>query len=375
MNQRHLWSTVAAQTIIALTVLSFPSVGRTQTSEEISPHLETSPTSEAVKVGEYQSSTENPISDTVITRVHPHSIRGLQAATLYVRDLPVLTFLGSTPVANPVTNKETKVGIVGNSEDISNPVMPTNLAKIGNFGNQSNVSPEYSTTDNDPVQKASLIAARINQLIDKNIDATKIIVSWKPEDQSPIYNKAQKPGFSVQKSSGDRYTIQIDGQELVEVNEVTRLADTTDNLAQDALQVTNRLRRLIGNASPINVIAGLPARKLRSKPQQRREIAFGNVKLRFKGMASWYGYDGSGTRTASGERYNPEGLTAAHRTLPLGTKIRVTNTRNGRSVVVRVNDRGPYIRGRILDLSAGAARLLGMISSGLAPINFEVLGR
>jgi len=375
MNQRHLWSAVAAQTIITLTVLGLPSVGRTQTSEEVSPHLETSPTSEAVKVGEYQSSTENPISDTVITRIHPHSIRGLQAATLYVRDIPVLTFLGSTPVANPVTNKETKVGVVGNGEDISDPVMLTNLAKTGNFGNQPHVSPEYSTTDNDPVQKASVIAARINQLIDKNIDATKIIVSWKPGDQSPIYNKAQKRGFSVQKSSGDRYTIQIDGQELVEVNEVTRLADTTDNLAQDALQATNRLRRLIGNASPIDAIAGLPAEKLRSQPKQRQEIAFGNVKLSFQGMASWYGYDGSGTRTASGERYNPEGLTAAHRTLPLGTKIRVTNTRNGRSVVVRVNDRGPYIRGRILDLSAGAARLLGMISSGVAPINLEVLGR
>jgi rare lipoprotein A len=375
MNQRHLWSAVAAQTIITLTVLGLPSVGRTQTSEEISPSLETSPTSEAVKVGEYQSSTENPISDTVITRIHPHSIRGLQAATLYVRDIPVLTFLGSIPVANPVTNKQTKVGVVGNGEDISDPVMPINLAKTGNFGNQLHVSPEYSATDNDPVQKAGVIAARINQMIDRNIDATKITVSWKPKDQSPIYNKAQKPGFSVQKSSGDRYTIQIDGQELVEVNEFTRLADTTDNLAQDALQATNRLRRLIGNASPIDAIAGLPAEKLRSQPKQRQEIAFGNVKLSFQGMASWYGYDGSGTRTASGERYNPEGLTAAHRTLPLGTKIRVTNTRNGRSVVVRVNDRGPYIRGRILDLSAGAARLLGMISSGVAPINLEVLGR
>jgi rare lipoprotein A len=59
----------------------------------------------------------------------------------------------------------------------------------------------------------------------------------------------------------------------------------------------------------------------------------------------------------------------------MGTKIRVTNTRNGRSVVVRINDRGPYIRGRIIDLSAGAARLLGMIGSGLAPVSLEVLGR
>ncbi|MFM7363660.1 MAG: septal ring lytic transglycosylase RlpA family protein [Cuspidothrix sp.] len=375
MNQRHLWSAVAAQTIITLTVLGLPLVGRTQTSDENPPHPEASPTSEAVKVGEYQSSTEKPISDTVITRIYPHSIRGLQAATLYVRDIPVLTFVGSTPVVNPATNNETKEGVVGNSKDNSGSVMASESAKTGKFGNQPDITPEETTTDNDPVQKASVIAARINELIDKNIDATKIIVSWKPGEKSSIYNKAQKPSLSVQKSSRDRYTIQIDGQELVEVNELTRLADTTDNLAQDALQATNRLRRLIGNASPINEIIGLPPEKSVSRPKERQEIAFGNVKLTFKGVASWYGYDGSGSRTASGERYNPEGLTAAHRTLPLGTKIRVTNTRNGVSVVVRINDRGPYIRGRILDLSAGAARILGVISTGLAPVSIEVLGR
>ncbi|MFM7408436.1 MAG: septal ring lytic transglycosylase RlpA family protein [Cuspidothrix sp.] len=375
MNQRHLWSAVAAQTIITLTVLGLPSVGRTQASEKISSHFDTSPSSEAVKVGEYQSSTEKPISDTVITRIHPHSIRGLQAATLYVRDIPVLTFLGSTSAANPVTKQETKVGVVGNGEDNSEPVKPTKSAKTDKFGSKSNFTPKDSTIDNDPVHKASVIAARINGLIENDIDASKIIVSWKSGDNSPIYNKSQKQGFSVQKPSGDRYTIQIDGQELVEVNKLTKLADTTNNLAQDALQATNRLRRIIGNASPINAIAGLPAQKSRLQPSQRQEVAFGNVRLSFQGVASWYGYDWAGNKTASGERYNPEGLTAAHRTLPLGTRIRVTNTRNGRSVVVRVNDRGPYIRGRILDLSAGAARILGMISSGVAPINIEVLGR
>jgi rare lipoprotein A len=131
----------------------------------------------------------------------------------------------------------------------------------------------------------------------------------------------------------------------------------------------------MGNASPIGEIANLPVRKSGSGLKRGRQISLGNIKLNFRGMASWYGYDGSGNKTASGERYNPEGLTAAHRTLPLGTKIRVTNTRNGRSVVVRINDRGPYIRGRIVDLSAGAARILGMIRSGVAPVNLEVLGR
>jgi rare lipoprotein A len=371
MNQRHLWTTVA----VILAVLGLPSVGRTQTSEESSPTRQASSISDAVKVGEYQSPTENPTLDAVITRIYPHSIKGLQAATLYVRDIPVLTFLGSTPV----TNNKTKVGVIGNNENINpDSLVATNTAKVASFsnaGNTINFNKQVSSIDNDPIQKASVIAARINELIQNNVDASKITVSWKTADNSVINNKANKKGFFRKQPSVDRYTITIDGQELVEVNEGTRLADTTENLAQDALQATNRLRRLIGNASPIQRIANLPASKSVSSASLPRKIAFGNVNLSFQGMASWYGYDGSGNKTASGERYNPEGLTAAHRSLPMGTKIRVTNTRNGRSVVVRINDRGPFIRGRIIDLSAGAARLLGMISSGVAPVSLEVLGK
>lgn len=79
------------------------------------------------------------------------------------------------------------------------------------------------------------------------------------------------------------------------------------------------------------------------------------------GRASWYALH---SRTASGERMNPSAMTAAHRTLPFGTKLRVTNQNNGKSVIVRINDRGPFIRGRVLDLSKGAAGQLGFIGSG-----------
>jgi rare lipoprotein A len=79
------------------------------------------------------------------------------------------------------------------------------------------------------------------------------------------------------------------------------------------------------------------------------------------GRASWYALT---SKTASGERMNPSAMTAAHRTLPFGTKVRVTNKNNGRTVVVRINDRGPFIRGRVLDLSKAAARRLGFVKSG-----------
>jgi rare lipoprotein A len=88
------------------------------------------------------------------------------------------------------------------------------------------------------------------------------------------------------------------------------------------------------------------------------------------GTASWYH---EGARTANGERYRPDGITAAHRTLPFGTRVLVRNQRTGRTVTVRINDRGPFIRGRIIDLSRGAQRVLGM--DGLASVCLAVLGR
>ena len=91
------------------------------------------------------------------------------------------------------------------------------------------------------------------------------------------------------------------------------------------------------------------------------------------GKASWYGDAHQGKKTASGESYDMQKLTAAHRTLPLGTRLRVTNVDNGRSVVVRVNDRGPFVDARIIDLSYAAARELGPLGDGLFTVRLEIL--
>jgi len=91
------------------------------------------------------------------------------------------------------------------------------------------------------------------------------------------------------------------------------------------------------------------------------------------GRASWYGDAHQGKKTASGEAYDMAKLTAAHRTLPLGTRVRVTNVANGRAVVVRINDRGPFVAGRIIDLSQAAARALGALGAGVVTVRLEVL--
>jgi rare lipoprotein A len=93
------------------------------------------------------------------------------------------------------------------------------------------------------------------------------------------------------------------------------------------------------------------------------------------GKVAWYGRKFAGRKTASGERYNPNALTTAHNTLPFGTKVKVTNLANNKSVVVRVNDRGPHDGSRLGDVSAAAAKRLGMTKAGVIDARVEVVGK
>ena len=119
---------------------------------------------------------------------------------------------------------------------------------------------------------------------------------------------------------------------------------------------------VLGNIVPGDAIAG--SVKARVKKARRES-----------GVASYYGREFYHRPTASGERFDPKDLTAAHRTLPFGTRVRVTNLANGRRVVVRINDRGPFKKGRVLDVSPAAARKLGFASQGLARVRLDVLSK
>lgn len=94
---------------------------------------------------------------------------------------------------------------------------------------------------------------------------------------------------------------------------------------------------------------------------------------RLQGVASWYGHPHHGRLTASGQRFNMHELTAAHRTLPFGSRVRVVNLTNGRSVVVTITDRGPFIKGRVIDLSYAAGRRIALIGPGTAPVRLKIL--
>lgn len=111
------------------------------------------------------------------------------------------------------------------------------------------------------------------------------------------------------------------------------------------------------------------------KPATKSTLAKKRIRPFQVGTASWYGSYFHGKETASGEPYNMYDLTAAHPTLPLGTFVKVTNLRNGRTVVVRVNDRGPVVDGRIIDLSYGAARMLNLEHRGIQQVRLDLVSQ
>lgn len=279
-----------------------------------------------VKVGERQSAA-NPAD--AIARVMVHQKDGRQATTVYVRNIPIVTFLGAEQSAANASG----VKIATTELD------PVKLAAIANT---------RTGTIADPIWRATTIAGKLNQLALSGVDAQSIKVVWSEKRQS--------------------YLIQANNQHLIEVTAYnTLLPSSSKDAAKDALQIANRLRYQLGNAAPLKTIEGMP------KPKNVQTIAMGPVRFQIQGMASWYGPGFDGNYTASGEVFNQYALTAAHRYLPFGTRVRVTNLDNGRSVVVRINDRGPFVGDRVMDLSRGAAQVLGTVSSGVSSVRLDIL--
>ncbi|MGC1308824.1 MAG: septal ring lytic transglycosylase RlpA family protein [Phormidesmis sp.] len=266
--------------------------------------------------------------------VYAHEIDGRQAATLYVKEIPVLTFIGTE--VDSLSNASDAVSLAA-SDTLLN--IKTEAAPTGDILNAS--------LESDPVLRANNLGS---QLDPETVDAESLSVRWQEET--------------------DGYVITLADEDLIALDSRTILADTTADPAEDALQATNRLRRLLGDADPVSEIEGLPEPEpvVEVAPAQTVAIVSSNV-----GGASWYGPGFDGRLSASGETFNQYALTAAHRTLPFGTHVLVTNLYNGRQVTVRINDRGPYSGDRIIDLSAGAAAEIGLIDSGVGTVQIDVL--
>lgn len=280
---------------------------------------------DVAKVGEaasQQNKTAVEKEVPAIAKVFAHIADGRQAATVYVRNIPVLTYLGDAAQADSPEQD------------------PTELRKLA-------TRKDSPADESQPLWKANKLAAELNQLNRKGeVKGEDISVRWKD----------------------DRYLIENAGSVLATLDQSAMLPDTTGAAAEDALQATNRLRRLLGQkgASPLTAVADLPA-----PPKPAPQIVASRGAFYQKGEASWYGPGFHGRTSASGETFNQWAMTAAHRSLPFGTLVRVTNLNNGSSVDVRINDRGPFAHGRVIDLSAAAANSLRM--DGVAFVRIDVL--
>lgn len=282
---------------------------------------------EALEVSATDQSLESASTDTLRTflrstttvRVNAHTYENRQAATVYIKDIPVLTYIDPVETANVVSGW-----------------LPPSDMPVAIQTHASVTQADGAITD------AAAIAAQLEQMGGDN------------------------PSFTARWQEG-RYVVMAGEKPLITLSDTVQLPDATDDVAEDVLQITNRLRRLLGNETtgPITQIVGRPA--------HQREQRVAAVRSSYSGMASWYGPGFHGRQSASGEAFNQYAMTAAHRTLPFGTQVRVTNLNNGRQVVVRINDRGPYSHNRIIDLSAGAASAIGLQSAGVGPVQIEVL--
>lgn len=282
-------------------------------SATTAPAADTSATeAEVSDANSDDSNSRQPISDDLVA-IFPHAFDANQAATVYLRSIPVITLIGD------------ELATLGGSKETAN--APTDA-------------------DSDPVDRANEIVDRLLAMAETE-DPADIEARWLANQQA--------------------FVVAWEDEVLLTVNRQTILPDTTENPAEDVLHIANRIRRLLGDAPALTRVEGMPEPVRPAAPQ------VGIVTSTLTGTASWYGPGFHGRRSASGEVFNQNDLTAAHRTLPFGTRVRVTNLRTGQQVIVRINDRGPFSRGRIIDLSAAAAGQIGLRASGVGQVQIEVL--
>ena len=298
--------------------------------------------SEEIVAAPDSSSEKRP--SRAITSLYSHIEDDTPAATLYVHRLPIVTFLGTPP-------EESEVSASASLGD-PNKSLGAEFGVVTPAQIRAGLISSVVESETDPLWRATLAAEKIDRLSVE--EAAQITATWNAERKT--------------------YVIHAGETELFTVDDQTVLLNSSKNWERDTLRVVNELRRLAGEAAPLTL------GDMETRPRSLAYVAPRNyrnysVRSEQRGIASWYGGYFHGRRSASGEIYNQNAMTAAHKTLPFGTRVRVTNLNNGRSAIVRINDRGPFIRGRIIDLSRAAAGSIGMLGSGIAPVKVEVLGR
>jgi rare lipoprotein A len=364
------WSYTLSNSVVALAIISslasHSAQAQTRTLSEVKATDESTSAPQSnqpttVKIGSTRSQSLTKNQDEAIAKIYTHKLNGKNAATVYVRGIPVVTYIESEQSnsennsADPSTTPKSKSEIKGETKNNSELVkLSSNISSslTSKSSKLSTDSSEYLLTSSNPVERATAAAAMINQLNRDGLEASQIVPAW-------------NNGSYVIKF-GDRATLKFDGQAM--------FPEPRASKSEDVLESANLLRRLLGSANPVTEVANAPKTSLPKGTVFTPALNSRIVGI-MSGMASWYGPGFDGNYSASGEVFNANDLTAAHPDLPFGTLVRVVNMDNGQSVVVRINDRGPYAHGRVIDVSTAAASIIGLVSSGVAPVRLEVLSR
>ena len=335
-NQTNSCQKVGASIGIALNLAQTTS----QTAKGKLPANSGSGTEVATLTNSTNNLTANPPNPSAtgtsnVAKIYAHTVDGKPAATVYVRGIPVMTF-----VEGESQPRQKDLDLNLNKLDL-NKELPQGDKDSKDI--KAAIAQDRLQSSTNPIERAAAVASLINQLNREGEDASKITPEWQ---------------------SGS-FVIKFGTRGILRFDQSVRLPETTKEPSLDVLESANLIRRLMGGASPLNAVLNAPP---------TTNAALGQVLQVASGIASWYGPGFAGNLSASGEIFDPEAMTAAHPSLPFGTMVRVINMDNNQSVVVRINDRGPYVPGRVLDMSAAAARSIGLMNTGIAPVKLEVLG-
>jgi rare lipoprotein A len=200
-----------------------------------------------------------------------------------------------------------------------------------------------------------------------------------PQQAAPIASQTNESHFEGLRERADPPTFEAVSPVFVFDNEqprqivATAIAQVDDTVVAPESSIAIPVERPKQSTIPTQSPVTAPSIVKIEQPAATVQPALAKIVATQTGKASWYGNE-AGSQTANGEKYNPSGLTAAHRTLPFGTKVRVTSIKTGRSTIVRINDRGPFSGNRIIDVSAGAAELIGIKNDGIGQVRVEILG-
>ncbi len=280
------------------------------------------------------------------------------------------------PLVNPIFSSTARVTAptfpIANSTNsvaaIVSPVFPLPLLSTAPVLKAPTSILRWRRSANEPIPAIATIGATVDKIqVNSTPQFAPIIRDIKDTfGQTPIQGpdlpmfEAGVPNFGINKDKTSQIV-------------VTAIAQVGDKIVapEPSIAIPIQQPQL---KTPSKLPASVPSIVKIDQPAATVKPALDKIIATQSGQASWYGIEG-GPQTASGERYNPSGLTAAHRTLPFGTQVRVTSLKTGKTVTVRINDRGPVSRRRIIDISAGAAEAIGLKNDGVGEVRMDILER